>query len=406
MGKLNHFLIFLNNPQAVYFCGQVIEGYVSVDLREPMKMRGLRLLFEGGANVHWTEQHTTGSGKNRRTVTRHYSARESYFSQILVLYGKAPGAGGDNPVHPAGQHMYPFRLQLPYGIPSSFETTVGRVRYTISGVIDKPWKFDHKTKAAFTVINLLDLNREPLALSVPQGQNSKTLCCLCCKSGPIEAVCRLERMGYVPGEAIVINAEITNGSSRKMSCSYAELSQVISFHASTKTKSSTTVIARVNHSEIAPGGSDVWSGDRLHIPPIPPSRLDGCSIIDITYILKFCVDPSGPAFDLQIPLNILIGSIPHQQVVERHANFGPPGGASGFAPTMNPTSPAVPPAPGATPSAPVLPPNMPPPSYAECVSGKVNIRDEEDNEYTGGNLEYTPRYTYYNWEDSSNQNPK
>lgn len=49
-----------------------------------------------------------------------------------------------------------------------------------------------------------------------------------------------------------------------------------------------------------------------------------------------------------------------------------------------------------------------PPSYAECVSGKVNIRDEADNEYTGGNLEFTPRYTYYDWGvgDGSNKNPK
>ena len=38
-----------------------------------------------------------------------------------------------------------------------------------------------------------------------------------------------------------------------------------------------------------------------------------------------------------------------------------------------------------------------PPTYAECQFGKVNIKDDEDSEYTRGNLEYAPRYTYYNW---------
>ena len=38
-----------------------------------------------------------------------------------------------------------------------------------------------------------------------------------------------------------------------------------------------------------------------------------------------------------------------------------------------------------------------PPSYAECVLGKVNIKDEEDNEYMHGQLDYAPTYTYYNW---------
>lgn len=38
-----------------------------------------------------------------------------------------------------------------------------------------------------------------------------------------------------------------------------------------------------------------------------------------------------------------------------------------------------------------------PPSYSECVLGKVNVKDEDDNEYTHGVLEYAPVYTYYDW---------
>ncbi len=38
-----------------------------------------------------------------------------------------------------------------------------------------------------------------------------------------------------------------------------------------------------------------------------------------------------------------------------------------------------------------------PPSYAECVSGRVNVRDEDDNEYTRGDLNWAPTYTYYTW---------
>ena len=48
---------------------------------------GVRLKFEGKAYVHWTEQHSTGSGKHRRTTTRHYSASENYFNQEVLLYG-------------------------------------------------------------------------------------------------------------------------------------------------------------------------------------------------------------------------------------------------------------------------------------------------------------------------------
>ncbi len=30
--------------------------------------------LEGKARVHWTEQHTTGTGDNRHTETRHYTS--------------------------------------------------------------------------------------------------------------------------------------------------------------------------------------------------------------------------------------------------------------------------------------------------------------------------------------------
>ena len=38
-----------------------------------------------------------------------------------------------------------------------------------------------------------------------QGNNSKFLCCLCCKTGPISALFRVDRSGYVPGDSIILN---------------------------------------------------------------------------------------------------------------------------------------------------------------------------------------------------------
>lgn len=46
------------------------------------------------------------------------------------------------------------------------------------------------------------------------NRQDKFLCCLCCKSGPITGMIRLDRCGFVPGEAIQFNAEIQNMTSR------------------------------------------------------------------------------------------------------------------------------------------------------------------------------------------------
>lgn len=36
-----------------------------------------------------------------------------------------------------------------------------------------------------------------------------------------------------------------------------------------------------------------------------------------------------------------------------------------------------------------------PPSYEECMFGKMDVRSEDDNEYTGGDFEYAPKYPVY-----------
>ncbi len=35
---------------------------------------GIKVKFEGKSRVHWTEQHHTGTGENRRSETRHYTS--------------------------------------------------------------------------------------------------------------------------------------------------------------------------------------------------------------------------------------------------------------------------------------------------------------------------------------------
>ncbi|GFN74123.1 hypothetical protein PoB_000062900 [Plakobranchus ocellatus] len=342
MGKLNIFQISLANGPGVFYAGTMLQGHVTIELKEPMKMRGVRLNFEGKAYVHWTERHSTGSGKNRRTTTRHYSATEKYFDQDVLLHGIWPSQGSNTTELPQGRHTFPFQYQLPTGLPSSFEGDYGHVRYVVSCKIDKPWKFDHKTKRPFTIISILDLNQQPNCSSRLQASNQKHLCCLCCKSGPISASFHLDRQGYVPGEAIKLFAEISNGANRSMDKSYVELKMIVTFHATSKSRTVPRSVAVLTRPGIPGNSEDVWSGEELVIPPLPPSFLVGCSIIDIHYIVQLNVDPSGPALDLEIPLEVLIGTIPLTSVVQQFPPMPPVGfGGNSAWPTAPPVEPGM-----------------------------------------------------------------
>ncbi|KAK6176677.1 hypothetical protein SNE40_014930 [Patella caerulea] len=291
------------------------------DLNNILLFTGIRIKFEGHAHVKFqdrvSEDHNGGrhNGANNdagRTEMRTFTGNESYLEHVVVIVGKGPGQSGESMVLPAGQYVYPFRYQLPAGLPSSFEGDHGRVRYSFVGVIDRPWKLDHTYKGAFTVVYPLNLNMEPTAMRPAEARKSKTLGCLCCTTGPISAVFRLGRLGYVPGESIRLYGEVNNGSDRLIISSYVELIMTVNYHAMSRNKSVTKSLARVQHGFIDGGDSDIWNGDLLHIPPLPPSDLRGCRIIDINYTLSLTVELPFPCMDLVVPINILIGSIPLQ----------------------------------------------------------------------------------------------
>ncbi|GFO36965.1 arrestin domain-containing protein 3 [Plakobranchus ocellatus] len=384
MGRLKVFEINLSNSAGVFYAGQVVEGHVLVELTEPMQLREVKLNFDGVARVDWSE---TDSSNNRTS----YSASEKYFTKDELLFGKTDISEGDFSELSNGRHVWPFQFQLPFGLPCSFEGPCGYVRYIITCKINRPMKFDHKIKKIFTILSTLDLNLNPSNMKRVQDSKQKQLCCLWCKSDPISASFHIERQGFVPGEAIKLFAEICNGSNRKISKSFVELRMVTTYRATTSTTLSSRVIASISRPEIPAHSEDIWSGEELIIPSVPPSFLEGCNIIDIRYFVQLNVDPAGPALDLEIPLEVVIGTIPLMSVVKQNPPMAPVAFNDALSWPLPPPS---------KPGSAQIFPDLAPPSYNECITGRVNIKDKED-EYTRGDFVFAPAYTYYNWGHAS-----
>ena len=59
--------------------------------------------------------------------------------------------------------------------------------------------------------------------------------------------------------------------------------QQVKYHTSSKTKTINNCVAKLKHGKLEGGGKDVWMSEKLMIPPLPPSYLQYCKIIDIKY---------------------------------------------------------------------------------------------------------------------------
>ncbi|BFY98273.1 hypothetical protein BsWGS_01313 [Bradybaena similaris] len=318
--KLNIFEILLTNTEAVYFSGQTVLGHVILELSKNTKVEDIRLVCRGKAFVHWTDQTMRGPGEIRFKEIRHHSATEEYFDISKSLLGQAPGSihHGEKRVMEAGQYTYPFQFHVPAICPTSFEGQYGYIRYWVKVTIERPWKKNVSVKKTFTVISPVDLNLEPSAAQPTQNTREKHICCLCCVSGPITAMLRLNQKGYVPGETLTISADISNSSRRKVDSSSVELLMTTTFHTAHKSRSVTQQVARLHHGSLASGKSDKWEGDNFCLPSLPPSYLSGCSIMEIKYTLELRVFPVGPAFELAVPLEIIIGTVPLRSTLERY----------------------------------------------------------------------------------------
>ena len=118
----------------------------------------------------------------------------------------------------AGDHSFPFQIQLPPNLPTSvcyhygfnlqiylkfflqyslkFEHQFGRVRYSVNSNIDIPWAFDKHTTRSFTVLSHYDLNRDPNARQSYGVSDTKVLCCGPCASDPITGNFSVDKSKY------------------------------------------------------------------------------------------------------------------------------------------------------------------------------------------------------------------
>ncbi|XP_041454419.1 arrestin domain-containing protein 3-like [Lytechinus variegatus] len=315
MGKLQVFEVLFAGNQEVFKPGDVVQGEARIVVSEEKgDIRGIQFKCVGKAYTNWTE--SEGTGDYERTVT--YTTNHEFFKQEITLRG----AGKDNKTAnritlTAGEHRFPFQFQIPnINLPPPFEGTWGYVRYYVKINIDRPWKFDHHTQRLFSIFTVKDLNYEYNVLVPPSHQVEKTVCCLCCASGPIILKGMVDKRGYVPGEYIFVSLDLHNNSSRRIIDITAKLQQRGHFSAQrhgtgrTHHRQAVITMAELKLDGCEAMGSVSYDRVKMLIPPIPPCRYENCPNIQVEYYVEIEGDVSRTPMDAHVKLPVVIGTIP------------------------------------------------------------------------------------------------
>ncbi|XP_075210392.1 arrestin domain-containing protein 3-like [Lycorma delicatula] len=309
---LKGFEVVFDSPTNAYYAGTNVTGKVNLTLDSVKKARSLSIKFEGKAEVQWTVQEDVrqNDGQNRSENTT-YTGSEEYYSFKYNLVG-----GGNSEIElPAGTHTYNFTASLPPTLPSSFEGEHGKVRYTATATLDRPWKFDQHTTAVFNVVSPIDLNYNLKAKEPVKQELEKSFCCCWCKSGPLQLVIAMPYAGFVPGQSIPLTIEVDNASNVEVSNVIVELNKILKWKArepKTLEKMESVELSKLTLEGVEANGSKSWT-QMLPIPNMPPLNLDQCTIINCNFILKVTAAVGGCHSNLSGEVPVFIGTVPIYQ---------------------------------------------------------------------------------------------
>lgn len=166
---------------------------------------------------------------------------------------------------------------------------------------------------AFTVISPVDLNQNPRVKDPVHLELSKSFCCFCCRSGPLEVIVKLPVSGYCSGQSIPAIVECDNASNVAVSGVKLILRKVVTYQTrqpKVEKKKEKVTIAEASLLDGVAGGETKTYTPMLLIPAMPPSNLMNCGLIDLDYEVKVLVEVSGAHRNLEGKIPIVLGTIP------------------------------------------------------------------------------------------------
>ncbi|XP_060040403.1 arrestin domain-containing protein 1 isoform X1 [Erinaceus europaeus] len=299
MGRVQLFEIRLSHGRIVYSPGEPLVGAVYVRLGSALPFRAIRVTCTGSCKV---------SSKANDTA---WVAEEGYINSSLSLADKGS--------LPAGEHSFPFQFLLPATAPTSFEGPFGRIVHQVRATIDTPrFSKDHQCSLVFYILSPLNLNSIP-DIELPNvASTTKKFSYKLVKTGSVVLTASTELRGYVVGQVLRLQADITNQSGKDTSPVVASLLQKVSYKAKRWIYDVRT-IAEVEGAGVKAWRQAQWQ-EQILVPALPQSALPGCSLIHVDYYLQVSIKVP----EASVILPVFVGNIPvnHPQLFA-----GPPPGA-------------------------------------------------------------------------------
>ncbi|XP_047449096.1 arrestin domain-containing protein 3-like isoform X2 [Mugil cephalus] len=263
--------------------GDLINGDVCFDLTEKTKITSITMSLKGLVHVHWS----TGSsgGRKRRSTRRTFSAKLILFELKSDIFHNNRVGGAEALL--AGTYMYPFTCQIPPGdFPSSFQGVHGKIAYTLTVSIHRPWHLSKEFTTELNFVNCINNNNQELWAPL-RGSNSVTLGCLWCVSGPVSLTATLEKKAFFQGETVKVMCLFSNATSTSRTPKL-KLVQKQSYFTANRTSQRILhkSLLSLTGEPVVAYAYNVYTEIMLTIPSSAAITISNCSILVVEYIIE------------------------------------------------------------------------------------------------------------------------
>lgn len=207
--------VVINEASAT--AGGVLSGVVYVMVNSAINAEYLMVTVDGEeyALVAW--KHTTGTGDNRKTVTKRRRYRRSLLRMDAGLADFSATGGKLAP----GRYEFPFTLRLPGGLPSSMSShgphgSKCRITYSISARLGRPGSFTSDFRTARQVIvSSAPLPPLPTPVFVEPDTQQVNFCC-CFNRGSMTLGATLDDTAVGRGGTVGVGLACKNDSTSEI----------------------------------------------------------------------------------------------------------------------------------------------------------------------------------------------
>lgn len=223
------------DEQYQYEPGEILSGQVVLILSEDMYVKAIVVQIKGEATVGLD----TDGGKSDSNLT----ASEIYVDESVSVYDQEAPT-----VLSKGNHSFPLQYNLPDSLPSSFIGKFGSVTYVVKATLkqgneNQMGLGSNITSEPFLVLRRYDLsNNQELKLPRTVKLSKKSACSMIFCHSKIEAEFEVPKIGFLPGEDIIINAQIENNYPSNIKSILAVLLLNSKFHAKNHSRTHSQIV--------------------------------------------------------------------------------------------------------------------------------------------------------------------